>query len=151
MKRLSGWDTYVREAKKGGDRSIELPLTPDESYIISYPTRAQGRLIAKAQAAGDTDALLVGMLGEEAGKRVQELAEDEPAFVLDEFLMDVMRKFGMIPDNESDPEDDDDSSTEERPPTAANGTARNGRAVKGKAPATRKSTSSSKRSSAASL
>ena len=145
MKRLSGWDTYVKEAKKAGDRSIELPLTPDEVFVISYPTRRQGRQIARAQAAGDTDALLVAMLGDEAGKRVQELAEDEPAFVLDEFLMDVMRKFGMIPDNEdtedtendenSEDDDGDESPRRVAAKAATNGRPRPARAAKGgKAP-----------------
>lgn len=107
MKRLSTWDTYVREATKKGDRSIELPLTQDEVFVVKYPTRRQGREIAKAQRIGDTDALLVAMLGEAAGTRVKELAEDQPSYVLDEFLIDVMRKFGMIPDDESiqDPDD----------------------------------------------
>ena len=99
MKRLSNWDTYVQEAKKDGDRSIELPLTDDECFVVQYPTRRQGREIASAQRAGDTDALLVAMLGEDAGTRVKELAEDQPSYVLDEFLLDVMKKFGMIPDH----------------------------------------------------
>jgi hypothetical protein len=107
MKRLSTWDTYVREATKDGDRSIELPLTQDEVFVVRYPTRRQGREIAKAQRAGDTDALLVAMLGEDAGTRVKELAEDQPSYVLDEFLLDVMKKFGMIPDDENIRDADD--------------------------------------------
>lgn len=116
MKRLSNWDTYVSEALKDGDRSVELPLTEDESYILTYPSRRQGREIARAQRKGDTDALLIAMLGSEAGRRVMELSEDWPAFVLDEFLMDVMRKFGMIPDVDADEdldEDDLDEDTDE--------------------------------------
>lgn len=109
MKRLSTWDTYVREATKEGDRSIELPLTEDESYIVRYPTRRQARQVAHAQRVGDTDALLVAMLGEDAGTRVKELAEDQPSYVLDEFLLDVMKKFGMIPDDE-DIRDADDAA-----------------------------------------
>lgn len=151
MKRLSTWDTYVREALKDGDRSIELPLTEDESYVVPYPTRRQGRDIAKAQRDGDTDALLVAMLGEAAGSRVKELAEDWPAFVLDEFLMDVMRKFGMIddvggPDKGDDDGDDVEQSTEDA--SAAKpvniGARRNGK-TPGKAPVRRKPTSASRR------
>jgi hypothetical protein len=100
VKRTSTWDTYVQEARKKGDRSIEFPLTEDEVFVIPYPTRRQGRKIAQAQRTGDTDALILAMLGEEAGKRVIELAEDEQSDVLDELLLDVMRKFGMIPDDE---------------------------------------------------
>ena len=107
MKRVSTWDTYVREATKKGDRSIEIPLTEDEVFVVQYPTRRQGREIAKAQRMGDTDALLVAMLGEAAGTRVQELSEDQPGYVLDEFLMDVMKKFGMIPDDEAIQDVDD--------------------------------------------
>jgi hypothetical protein len=107
VKRLSTWDTYVREATKKGDRSIELPLTDDEVYVVHYPTRRQGREIAKAQRIGDTDALLVAMLGEEAGTRVKDLAEDQPAYVLDEFLIDVMKKFGMITDDDEIEDVDD--------------------------------------------
>lgn len=140
MKRLSNWDTYVQEALKDGDRSIELPLTDDESYIIKYPSRRQGRVIARAQREADTDALLVAMLGEEPGKRVMELSEDWPAFVLDEFLIDVMKKFGMIPDvPDEDEESSEDASEDEEsaepaptPPAASNGRA------PGKSPAKRK-------------
>ena len=158
MKRLSTWDTYVQEALRGGDRSIELPLTEDESYIVGYPTRRQGREIAKAQREGDTDALLVAMLGDEAGNRVKELAEDWPAFVLDEFLIDVMRKFGMIPD-EGGPSTADKSTDDstDADATASNGdentapvkapARRNGRTngSAGKGTAARKSSTSSKR------
>jgi hypothetical protein len=114
VKKLSTWDTYVQEAAKKGDRSIELPLTQDEVYVIQYPTRRQGREIQKAQLRGDTDALLVAMLGEQAGTRVQELAEDQPQYVLDEFLVDVLKKFGMIQDdeNEKNPEDSAEDTAE---------------------------------------
>jgi hypothetical protein len=106
VKRLSTWDTYVREASKEGDRSIELPLTEDEVFIVRYPTRRQAREIANAQRVGDVDGLLVAMLGETAGKRVAELAEDQPSYVLDEFLLDVMKKFGMLPDDDSSDAED---------------------------------------------
>lgn len=102
MKRTSTWDSYVKEARKKGDRAIEIPLTDDEVFIVKYPTRRQGREIAKAQRTGDTDALIIAMLGKTAGTRIIELAEDEQADVLDEFLIDVMKKFGMIPDDEDD-------------------------------------------------
>jgi hypothetical protein len=99
VKRLNTWDTYVREALTKGDRSIEIPLTADETYVVPFPTRRQGRAIADAQQNGDTDAMLIALLGEEAGTRVRELAEDQPTYVLDDFLVDVMRKFGMLPDD----------------------------------------------------
>lgn len=159
MKRLSNWDTYVREAMKDGDRSIELPLTEDECYVVGYPTRRQGREIAKAQRDGDTDALLVAMLGDEAGTRVKELAEDWPAFVLDEFLLDVMRKFGMIPDdkdprqddeedesdNQGEPDEADEAASAKKPVNL--GARRNGKTSVngGKAPARRKSATASRR------
>lgn len=148
-RRLSGWDTYVQEAANRGERSIELPLTEDENYVIPYPTRRSGRAIARAQAAGDLDELVIALLGEEAGGRVKELAEDEPGYVLDEFLIDVMKKFGMIPnnvdplartdegdDNEDDEDEDEDPNEDadvEEPvaPVATNGS-KNGRA-RGKA------------------
>jgi hypothetical protein len=99
MRTLKGWDAYVAEATSADERSIELPLTDDESYIIQYPTRRQGKAIAEAQASGDVDALLIALLGKEAGRRVAELSEDSPGFVLDEFLLDVMRGFGFVPDD----------------------------------------------------
>lgn len=99
MKKLKGWDAYVAESGARDDRSIELPLTDDESYIIPYPTRRQGKAIAEAQASGDVDALLIALLGKEAGERVAELSVDFPAYVLDEFLVDVMRKFGFLDDD----------------------------------------------------
>lgn len=112
MKRLGSWDRYVREASRKGDRSIELPLTDHETYVINYPTRRQGREISRAQQSGDTDAMLIALLGEKPGKRVMELAEDQPAYVLDEFLIDVMKKFGLLLDDEDEPEADEDDSPE---------------------------------------
>lgn len=141
MKRLSTWDTYVREAKKEGDRSIELPLTDDEVFIVKYPTRRQAREITRSQRVGDTEALLIALLGEAAGTRVNELAEDQPAYVLDEFLVDVMKKFGMIPD-------DDDIRDADDVTEAVNGATVDD-VPEGKSP-TPKSKTSSKRSSAAS-
>lgn len=133
MKRVSTWDTYVKEAQAKGDRSIEVPVTDDEVYVVTYPTRKRGRHIVESQLKGDTDGVLIGLLGDEVGNRVKELAEDHPAYVLDEFILDVMRKFGMIPD---DKEELDASST-------VNGRT-NGRSTKGKAAASsRKTTSSS--------
>jgi hypothetical protein len=125
VKRLSSWDTYVEEATKGGDRSIEFPITADECYQITYPSRARGRQIAKAQGEGNTDRLVLALLGDEAGQRVLELAEERPAFVLDELLLDVMRKFGMIPEDEAaddaDTDTDDTEGLDEPRPSASNG------------------------------
>jgi len=144
VKRLSTWDTYVQEAAKKGDRCIELPLTDDEVFVIQYPTRRQGRAAAKAQRTGDVDGLLVALLGKEPGKRVAELAEDQPAYVLDEFIVDVMRKFGMIADDEDDTEDADDTGDEEAgDPVSLNG-------ASGGKSTLPKSTKPSKRSSAVS-
>ncbi len=140
MKRLSTWDTYVKEAMKDGDRSIELPLTEDESYVITYPTRAQGRKIADAQLRGNTDDLLIAMLGEAAGERVKELSENWPAFVLDAFLEDVMKKFGMLPEDEDDTGDKDNEEPAPAAKSTRNGAAVNGRKAPGKAPARRKAT-----------
>jgi hypothetical protein len=101
VRKLAGWDTYVREAARKNVQSIELPLTPDECYVVDYPTRRRGRKMDEARQNGDTDALMLALLGEEAGSRVLELAEDEPAYVLDEMIVDIMRKFGMLPEDES--------------------------------------------------
>lgn len=136
MKSMSTWDTYVKEAEaKEGERArIKVPISEDEYLIAEYPTRAQGRQIVESQLRGDTDGVLIGLLGEEAGTRIKDLAEHHPAFVLDAYILDVMRKFGMIPD-----EPDDDST----PPSATNGRATNGQAARGKAGTSRKVTSSS--------
>lgn len=119
-KTLASWDTYVEEATAEDDRSLEFPLSADESYIIEYPTRARGKAIAKAQQDGDTDGLVLALLGAEAGQRVLDLSEDKPSFVLDELLLDVLRKFGMIAGQivaDGDDEDDDDASTPKKPAT----------------------------------
>ena len=105
MRKLKGWDAYVQESGSATERCIELPLTDDESYIINYPTRRQGKAIAAAQESGDVDALLIALLGQEAGERVAELSVDAPGYVLDEFLLDVMRKFGFVPEEEELPAD----------------------------------------------
>jgi hypothetical protein len=101
VKTLSTWDTYVTEATSVEDRRIQLPITDDEVYVLEYPTRRQGKEILAAQRRGDVDAMLVALLGEQAGARIAELSNDEPGFVVDHFLVDVMRKFGMIPEDES--------------------------------------------------
>lgn len=119
MKRTSTWDTYVQEARKKGDRSIELPLTDDESYLIPYPSRRQGRAIARATAIGDTDALVMALLGDEAGERVKELAEDHPADVLDEFLLDVMRQFGMVSEKDDAADDSPEAEASDAAPAKA--------------------------------
>ncbi len=102
MKQLKGWDAYVAEATSGQDQHIELPLTEDEVYVLDYPTRAQARKIQAAYTDGDTDALIVALLGEEAGRRVVELSENYPASVLDLLLLDVLRKFGLAPDDDTE-------------------------------------------------
>ncbi|WP_372663539.1 hypothetical protein [Amycolatopsis kentuckyensis] len=103
MKKLKGWDAYVAETEATDeDRSIELPLTDDEVYIIRYPTREQGKAIEAAEKDGDADALCVALLGEEAGRRVAELSRGHSHHVLDAFLMDVMRKFGFLPEEETE-------------------------------------------------
>lgn len=122
MKSLKGWDAYVAEAAPPEDSAIELPLTADEVYVIDYPTRRQGKKIIEAQAKGDVDDLLVALLGEEAGKRVSELSFDYPGYVLDQFLVDVMRKFGFIDD--TDEVVDAGKSTPRRNGTRKRGTAR---------------------------
>lgn len=101
MKKLKGWNAYVAEAESSEDnRSIELPLTDDEVYVIHYPTREQGKAIEKAEKAGDADALCVALLGDEAGRRVAELSQGHSHHALDALLMDVMRKFGFLPEGE---------------------------------------------------
>jgi hypothetical protein len=115
MKKLRGWDAYVREAEATDeDRSIELPLTDDEVYIIRYPTREQGKAIHEAEKSGDADALCVALLGEDAGRRVAELSRGHSHHVLDAFLMDVMRKFGFLPDTEEAEVDEGKSPTPAR-------------------------------------
>lgn len=94
MEKLKGWDAYVSEADLD-DSAVELPLSDTESYIIRYPTRRQAKAVSAALAEGNVDALLVALLGEDAGARVAELSEDQPAKVLDAFLLDVLRGFGF--------------------------------------------------------
>lgn len=104
MKTLKGWDAYVQDAHNDDLGSIELPLTADEKYVIPYPSRRQGKAITAAQKAGDVDAMLIALLGTVAGERVAEISADSPGYVLDEFLLDVMRKFGFVEDDDSDVE-----------------------------------------------
>lgn len=127
MKKLGTWDSYVKQSVPKEDRAVELPLTDDEVYVIQYPTRRQGKQIAKAQREGDTDALVVALLGEDAGHRVVELAEDEPGEVLDKLLVDVLAKFGFV-DDESDVAADEDEDEVEagNPPQAAQASKRSG-------------------------
>jgi hypothetical protein len=116
MKELKGWDAYVEEAKDTSEElSLRLPLTEDEVYVIEYPSRKQGRLIAEAHRDGDMDRLLVALLGEEAGKRVADLSEDKPRFVLEGLLVDVMRKFGFMPEAEDEPGKAEPTQTADAP------------------------------------
>lgn len=108
MKQLKGWDAYVAEATSDvEDRSLELPLSDDETYVIPYPTRRQGKQIMEAQLEGDTDKLITALLGEQAGRRVVELSEDQPAGAVDALLVDVLVAFGFMAERT-----DDDSDTE---------------------------------------
>lgn len=103
MKELKGWDAYVAEAQsKADDRTIKLPLSEDEVYVISYPTRKQAKELTKAQRVGDVDGILVALLGEECGRRVAELSEDQPGDVLDELVLDILRAFGFVVDEEDE-------------------------------------------------
>lgn len=107
MKELKGWDAYVKEAEETApeeDSSIKLPLTPDETYVIKFPTRRQGKAIMEAQESGDSDALVIALLGEEAGTRVTELSLDHPSAPLDLLLVDVLTKFGFIGDGAAEDE-----------------------------------------------
>lgn len=115
MKKLKGWDSYVKESLSKDDRSIELPLTDDEVYVIPYPSRKQGEAMVAAQKNGDVQALLVALLGPEAGDRVAELSADYPGYILDEFLLDVMRKFGFVDDTEDAPVVEAGKSSSVRP------------------------------------
>lgn len=131
MKQLKGWDAYVQEATSVEEtQSVELPLFDDEVYIIDYPTRRQGKAITAAQAEGDMDALLVALLGPEAGQRVADLSADYPSSVLDRFIVDLLAKFGFV-DIEADDETEVDagkSPAEAPAPTATTqkrGTAQN--------------------------
>jgi hypothetical protein len=126
MKQLKGWDSYVRDAAAQDDRSIELPLTDTETYVIAYPSRKQGKLIADAQGTGDVDALLIALLGEKAGARVAELSADHPSYVLDEFLLDVMRKFGFVPEDTEDTPGVVDAGKSSSPRRSATGTRKRG-------------------------
>jgi hypothetical protein len=146
MKSLRGWDSYVAEASTDGDTSLELPLTPDETYVIPYPTRKQGRAITKAQREGDTDAMLISLLGPEAGARVVELSEDHPGYVLDAFLLDVMRKFGMIPE-EVDTDTPDPGETTADTATVADGESTTPASVNGTRGKARTSTATATRTS----
>ena len=96
MKRITGWNAYVAEAGDREDRAIEVPISDDEIYIVDYPTRSQGKEIAAAQRTGDIDALLIALLGEEAGGRVAELSANEPGFILDGYLLEIMKAFGFV-------------------------------------------------------
>lgn len=111
MKTLKGWDTYVREAEDTAPeetRAIQLPLTPEETYTIQFPTRRQGKAILEAQKTGDSDALVLALLGEEAGTRVIEMSLDHRGAALDLLLVDVMTAFGFI----GDPDEEDEAVEE---------------------------------------
>jgi hypothetical protein len=120
MKQLKGWDAYVQEAASVEEtQSVELPLFDDEVYVIDYPTRRQGKAITAAQAEGDMDALLVALLGPEAGERVAELSADYPSSVLDRFIVDLLTKFGFVDIADDETEVDAGKSPAETPaPTA---------------------------------
>lgn len=111
-KRLKGWDAYVADSRSKKERTLELPISDDEVYAIRYPTRKQGRMIDQARRDGDGDALLIALLGEQAGRRVIELADDQPHDVIDDLVIDVLRQFGFLPDDAD--ADDAESESDER-------------------------------------
>lgn len=103
-KRLKGWDSYVQDSRSSKTSTLELPIG-DEVYTIRYPTRRQGRKIDQARRNNDVDALLLALLGDEVGKRVIELAEDQPHDVIDNLVLDVLKSFGFLPDEDDDGDD----------------------------------------------
>jgi hypothetical protein len=92
-KKLRGWDSYVADAKK---EPLLLPLSKSETVTINFPSKRQISAFNEGRRNGDMDAMIVALLGEEAGTRVIELSEDAPFSVLDELLIDVAEEFDLL-------------------------------------------------------
>lgn len=91
MKRLQGWDSYVANARQ---EPVELPVG-DEVFTIQQPNRSQLKAFNQARREGDDDGAVIALLGEQAGRRVAELAQDQPSDALETLLLDVMNEFGI--------------------------------------------------------
>lgn len=94
-KKLSSWDTYVKEAS----HSLELPVSKTETLTIESPTTSALKAFNVALAAGDEMAMINALVGDENAARLLELAEDKPAGALDGVIRDVLRGFGLDPNH----------------------------------------------------
>ena len=99
MKRLKGWDQYVQDAKR---EPIELPLPDGETLTIRQPTGGVTRRINRAQRTGDEDDMCKALFGDDGGELLLKLFEDAPGSVLQEIVLDVLREFGLAPDQVGD-------------------------------------------------
>jgi hypothetical protein len=97
VKRLKPWDQYVTEADR---EPLEVPLPGGESITVRVPSGGQIRAINRAQQAGDNDAAVIGLFGEQQGERLIALAEDAPSGALLELVKDVLAGFGLVPEPE---------------------------------------------------
>lgn len=97
-KRLSSWDTYVKNA---AHEDLELPLG-EEVLTIQYPTKKRAQAFRQAIARGDTDQSVLALLGEANGAKVLAHAEDEPNDALDTLVIDVLRGFNLTGDDDDE-------------------------------------------------
>lgn len=99
MKQLKGWDQYVRDAQR---EPIELPLPDGEALTIRQPTGGVARRINRALRAGDEDAATRELFGEDGAETLLKLFEDAPGSILGQLTLDVLREFGMAPEQTGD-------------------------------------------------
>lgn len=95
-KRLKHWNTYVAEAHR---EPVEIQLDEDTVLTVRMPSSGAIRRLNRAQRAGDEEAALTAIFGEDNSAKLWEHAEDAPPGALQEFIKDVLREFGLAPDS----------------------------------------------------
>lgn len=90
---------YQTEAKK---EPFLLPLGDgEEPIVVQQPSLKAVRKLNEAKQRGDEDAAVRALFGEQQGKLLLALCEDEAAEVLNAITGDVLKHFGMLPVGDS--------------------------------------------------
>jgi hypothetical protein len=89
---LKPWDTYVAEAAR---EPLELPIGPDETLSIAFPS---GRQLRQFAAARDDETALTALIGADGAARLVALSDDAPAGALKAVVADIFAGFGLSGD-----------------------------------------------------
>lgn len=93
-KQFKSWDQYTEEAKH---EPFELPVSEDQTIIIEPLTGAGLLQFARAERAGDMEAMLIVVCGD-AWEHVEPLLAKAGIKALENLLTDLMLHFDLAED-----------------------------------------------------